>query len=626
MYRYQPTASTDADSDALSLSDRKLESNVPEAESDDAPLIREYSRRRRTRLTFWPVYIVSGQVLLMAVALTILGVTRSRMKIPMSKRQVEFFTDNHQFQTYAFTLLANAVSLFSTWLFTEAVRHAMVIGLTRPMAISTLSFAVKISKNGIIFNRDLKWVAVSVAVFLLSLGQTPGWSSLLTPGPITVYVPVSGTGLDFNDTSLQNVLDDVWSTFLYAPLMDVDILPSFLESGFASANALFGLPAEVDFQGYTHTVSTYGIVPVTLTGDTMLSSEAEDLYKVSNRNEWPPSTNTTNVDFVINQQGVIANVSCTPTTFSELEPPVNRAVIPVADLNHYYIWNISSSCGDDQIFLTDYYNNTLVMVTCMYYMGKTIVYKTSVDGQGRYAGDYQCTMGASIVETTANYTSNGRSISTTPIAGQATAPSNLLDYPAYNVTKSLLYYAQTNDGSIVGDMVVSVMNAESTDTGVQSVIDQNKFAKTLEAYLSGVIELTGTIMKSTLAQNQTWNSTSGDSYKIPTRPLTGHAIVQTLGWEYKSLSSNIVLVPIFILAIATILIALVASFVGRNAPVRYADFDPNDPVLLMAAASAGGMANVFDGMEEVHLERSMERRVRLGSVQGRDAFVEQEDL
>ncbi|KAF7320615.1 Protein arginine N-methyltransferase [Mycena chlorophos] len=623
MYRYQPTASTDADAESLSLSERK--STVPDDEADDAPLVREYSRRRRTRPSFWPVYIVGGQVALMAVALTILWVTRSRMQIPMSKLQVEFFTDNPQVQTYTFTLLANAVSLFSAWLFTEAVRHAMVIGLTRPMTISTLSFAVKISKNGVIFDRDLKWVAVSVVVFLLSLGQTPGWSSLFTPGPITVYVPVSGTGLDFNDTSLQNALGDLWSSWLFTPVNNVQILPSLLESGFASANALFGLPAVIDFQGYTHTVSTHGIVPVTLTSDTALSSEVKDLYKVSNLETWPPSTNTTNVDFVINQQGVTANVSCTPTAFAALEPQISREVIPVADLNHYYIWNVSNTCGNDQIILTDYNNNTLVMVTCMYNTSGTSVYRTSVDGQGRYAGDYQCTMGASIVEATANYTSNGRTITTKPIAGQATALSNLLDYPAYNVTKELLEYAQTNDGSIVGDMVLSVMSAQSADGGLEPVIDHNKFAETLEAYLSGVIELTGTIIKNTLAQNLTWNSTSSDPYTIPTRPLTGHAIVQTLGWEYKSLSSNIVLLPIFIFGIATILIALVASFVGRNAPVRYADFDPNDPVLLMAAASAGGMANVFGGMEEVHLEQSMERRVRLGNVRGRDAFVEQED-
>jgi len=63
----------------------------------------------------------------------------------------------------------------SSSLFSQAVRHAIVISLTRPVPISTLGFGILISRRSlVIVNREYKWGFISAVLSLATLAQTAG--------------------------------------------------------------------------------------------------------------------------------------------------------------------------------------------------------------------------------------------------------------------------------------------------------------------------------------------------------------------------------------------------------------------------------------------------------------------
>jgi hypothetical protein len=107
-----------------------------------------------------------------------------------------------------------------------------------------------------------------------------------------------------------------------------------------------------------------------------------------------------------------------------------------------------------------------------------------------------------------------------------------------------------------------------------------------------------------------------------TRPIAGNAIISTFGWEY-SITSGLVLIPITFIGLASILIILIAQFHNRGIATSHADFDPNNPLRLMAAASAGGMTHIFHGVDEEDVNGGLEKKIRLGRVGGRDGFFEE---
>lgn len=132
-------------------------------------------------------------------------------------------------------------------------------------------------------------------------------------------------------------------------------------------------------------------------------------------------------------------------------------------------------------------------------------------------------------------------------------------------------------------------------------------------------------MKAMKTELSSYNGPFGGSPpEAMTRPINGTALTTTVGWEYKARASNAILIPSTFIAVASIVIVLVAQLLNRGIPARHADFDPNEPLVLMAAASAGGMGHVFSGLGKEDIEEASGRRVRLAHIDDKDGFVEVE--
>ncbi|KAF7300114.1 Protein arginine N-methyltransferase [Mycena kentingensis (nom. inval.)] len=585
----------------------------------------EAEPQARTRRIKWPVSIVAGELVLITFALGFLFAVKRQGQIPLGAHSVEFFEDNPQVKTWLFTFVASVLSMFSSFLFAQAVRHALVVSLSHPLRVSTLVSGVKISKRALILdNKHIRWGLLSVAIFGLGIAQTSSWSSLLTPNFISVVVPLEGTEIDLGATIFQqeDIWDQLWNGSLSMDnLTDASDMPVIQQSGAAKAMAFAGHASILNFGKFTHSVSTGGISPIRL-----LARNGTDLdqppntadLSTTNTEAFPPSTNLSQINIVMQQQGLSANVSCQSTTLTteatDTLPPIwrnytNLGCNPIC----LYYWSISTVCGQDtdsQDIVTGT-NQTLAIVGCKNTAANgTITYNTIIDGQNLYYGTFLCDINPIIVPMISNYTADDF-VKSMPDPSQPTINGHFAGQADLTAAKQAFDFGQGTEISSVGDMLWSIAS-EQGNLAADQLPDARR-ALVLEAFLQGIVELSGTMMKAKIAQN--------DLQSSMTHNISGVANVQTLGWQYNTYTSTVVLIPILLFAVTTLGIVIVAQWYNRGVPLSNTDFDPNDPWLLMAAASAGGMGTVFQGSDKEDLEKGLKKRVILGKVNGRDGFV-----
>ncbi|KAF7316530.1 hypothetical protein MIND_00172300 [Mycena indigotica] len=572
----------------------------------------------------WPLYIIFGQLALLLLCFGFLASVRSRGQIPLTQDAADFFTANPQVKSYVFTLLANALALVSSYLFTQAVRHAILVSLTRPLSLSTLGHGIIISRKSLILNRHYKWVAISGAIFIVSLGQTPGWSSLLTPNPISVIVPIIGREFDFTSPALQSTVNTLLNNGTIDYYLHSTLLSFVDASGAASSTAKAGYPVFLDFGGYAHRTSTRGILPVRLQ-DSAMDAATRSPRIVSNTAPLQAGVARSDMSLVMSQQGLTANVSCVPMVLSDRSrPTLHRTSQALA--GGFTLWNVSTDCSvgqdsSDAVTRADT-ADSLFMVGCQV-PSQNIVAQKSFDvivfGQGIYSNiSHVCSVTPQIQNMVANYTGKDLSLVSADFApGSIPINPGPIAFAATRAMKSGFTYAQSTLLNSIGDSLLSIFLDQQQGLSLGTL---------LEAYITGIVEFTGTAIKTqflTLAGNL-----GPKPSQDVMRPTNGTVIVHTIGYEYDGIASVLVLMPILAFSVLSIAIAIVAQFYNRGIPLTNADFDPNDPWLLMAAASAGGMSKIFHNIEEDDVEKGLSNRIMLGEVEGRDGFlhVQQEDI
>ncbi|KAJ7859446.1 hypothetical protein B0H14DRAFT_3135119, partial [Mycena olivaceomarginata] len=182
------------------------------------------------------------------------------------------------------------------------------------------------------------------------------------------------------------------------------------------------------------------------------------------------------------------------------------------------------------------------------------------------------------------------------------APPGVSYLAAYCLSRVFLY-GQSGIRNVVGDSMASIFTGQSKGSSLSET--------TLwEAYIRGVVKFVGTVMKTDMS----WagGPFGGNPPSTMTRAIIGTALTTSLGWDYREAGSAAILIPSTFVAVASILIVLFAQYRNHGIPTQHANFDPNDPLLLMAAASAGGMHETFQGLEEREIKEGALKKVRLG--------------
>ncbi|KAJ7884505.1 hypothetical protein B0H13DRAFT_2343616 [Mycena leptocephala] len=291
--------------------------------------VEEYTRRLK-----WPLAVIVGQLLVLALSWGFFAAVRTRGQVTLNALIAETLQRYPRTTTYVFTLIATALATFSSYLLSQAVRHAIVVYLTRPMALSRLDFAISISQQSLIYEfREVRWVLVAAVFSLATIQQTSSWSSLLPPITIQVATPLEGTELDVTSDAFHNRFNQLWmnTSELYS-YIDSALLSIIDTSGATSANTVVGYPAVLGFAGYTYWYSTGGTIPIRL--EFKNESEKESLPPLLTSNTKPlPFYTSWNAS--MSQQGLTASVSCRTRELNlESDPPLSRSFEP-ANLTLY---------------------------------------------------------------------------------------------------------------------------------------------------------------------------------------------------------------------------------------------------------------------------------------------------
>ncbi|KAF7325647.1 hypothetical protein MKEN_00414600 [Mycena kentingensis (nom. inval.)] len=549
----------------------------------------------------WPIYIVAGQVALLTATFGFLGAVRQRGQIPLGVGAAQFFTENPQVKNYLFTFFANFMALLSSYLFTQAIRHAILVSLTRPVRLSTLGYGILLSKRTLIVNRHFQWgESLSGHRHRNNTPCTHRWSSLFTPNPITVEIRMEGTELDMASQSFQEQFSMWWETSLKG-LIESPILATIDESGAANANYLVGYPSTLNFGGRSHLASTRGIMPTQFVIDGESTAGKNSFNTTLFTRNTDPIPPTGNVSIVMYHQGLTANVSCSNVTLdATTTPPLLRSSQTLSNSDTF--WTTTTVCGDGTnatAQATTQTSDTVFMVGCVGTDTKNRqTFYTIIDGNGgNMISSYN-----TLVDVTTVVDESSEPL-----------PAGQMGMAAYHALESGVIYGQNSKRNFAGDVVTAILVDQTLEHGEGAVA----LGTLLESYILGVVEFSATAMKTFLTgPNQTLRNPPPDM----SRTINGTAFVTTLGWEYRT-ATAVVLIPVILFGAMTILIVVVAQFYNRGIPLSSARFNPNDPWSLMAASAAGGMGGVFQGVEEDQIEQGWRNRVVLTKVDGRDGFM-----
>ncbi|KAJ7107735.1 hypothetical protein C8R44DRAFT_885142 [Mycena epipterygia] len=578
---------------------------------------------QHTKRLEWFLAIIAGQALLLAFSWGFFAIVSARGQVPLPLTLAEIVQLHPQSTTYVVTFLATALSTFSSYLFSQAIRHAILVHLMKPMALSTLEFGMRISTSSLIFERrELKWVAVAAVLSMATLNQTASWTSLLTPVNIVVPTPLEGTEIDFSSSAFSAQFSQLWPTL-------IDYRESFICAGATSASSQTGYPALLDFNGWAHNISTHGIFPMVFVD----SAEKPKIAQLvtSNTEPLPPFWISSNAS--MSQQGLTATVSCQPETLDENSDPPLERFAQTEQLEQLALYNQTSlytilwattTCQGETVFSDtqlSFTNDTMFVSLCpdpesgpatiIVRNPTTVQMAVIIDGglDSTYysgMGTMVCTVTPQIQNMTVTYT-GWQLISTQPDTAYPPVDAGVVGSAALYGLKVAFEYGQSQSRNSIGDAIWEIYREQAQTVEIS-------LSMLWEAYITGVVEFVGTASKQNF-----WDHYSTVGGNPPVRAINGKLLTPTLGWEYTT-TTMAALIPSTFVAIASILIVLFAQLRNRGIPIRQADFNPNDPILLMAAASAGGIPDTFFGLAQDDVKKARGKRVKLSEIGGRDGF------
>ncbi|KAF7358314.1 hypothetical protein MVEN_00880800 [Mycena venus] len=587
-----------------------------------------------TRRLKWPLAVIFGQSLLLALSWGFVAATRARGQITLNIVVAEALQRYPRGTTYVFTLVATGLSTFSSYLLSQAVRHAVVMYLKRPVALSSFDFALSISKQSLIFDQEfqaLPWVFTAAVFYFATIQQTSSWSTLLPPISIQVATPLEGKELDMTTDAFHSRFNDLWlnTTTLYS-FVDSALLSIIDASGSTRANWAAGYPGALAFEGYAYWNSTGGTIPIQLYPAANIAQGHLPTLPTK-----PLPSFYTSFNASMHQQGLTTSVSCQLQNLNANSDPPLTSVIEPANLTlsnqPYTIVEAGSTCngqpisypvisgGNDTLTI-----NTLSALVCpSTYLPDTTTYRIIIAGRGGYdpvnigagEGSVVCEITPVIQNVVTSYSifeiayvSSTVDPNYPPSQGGASG----MGWAAVYGLATAIELGQGPFRNAVGNSIVSIFR----DKRIQTI----SYPALWEQYIQGVIEFVGTALK--------WELTfptgplGGDPPDTMLRKINGTILTATFGWQYDATANLLLLLPITFVAFASIVIVLVPTVQYRGCMVaaRHKDFDPGNPMFLLAAASAGGLGNTFADLTKENVEAGRKTKVTLGQIDDRDGF------
>jgi len=193
----------------------------------------------------------------------------------------------------------------------------------------------------------------------------------------------------------------------------------------------------------------------------------------------------------------------------------------------------------------------------------------------------------------------------------------LLGNFSISVFLKALTVGQSTNGSAMGDTVLAFLGNMP-----------NNQSDILSQYVRGILELSGTFIRTMYSQNENGLYPGGSSVIPPSMRIatTGIYNATTMGFHQATLTAiGGLIAPTVISLISIILVVVIFVTRNRDEPEGNQYFSPGNVLHLISAASAGGMRTTSSLPFDEIKDDSYKNEIRLGplnGVDGRTGFID----
>ncbi|KAJ7877881.1 hypothetical protein B0H13DRAFT_2546065 [Mycena leptocephala] len=581
-------------------------------------------RRFLSLLMGWPAIVIVGQLLLQLAAWGFFAVVEVRGSIALPPSSAEWARNHTHPVTLISTVISTCLASCSSFLFSWGLRRSLTLRMHRDgMSLATFVSSLKVSTRSFVFDpRRAKWSATSIALVILTGLQTTSWTTLLTPLPITILTPLTGSEIDLSSPALLRMQA---SGQLDNCVYNGTSFPSFTvgqtESGYAAVKSGMPLPASITVMDQTFNISTAGVLPLS-ERDINTSSWFEGNTSLPAALDHTHLPNGLESSYILTQQGFTANVDCHFQDITEDTTPSgslwtdtvknwssglpNVANITYSEFTSDCVAPEQSARINNMYAYTDsQQSNYMLAIACLGDANYTLMFKSA--GKYDFMNDMVCNVVPQITTVIVQY---GDTIGTNTLDHEAVVepvgrPAGL---SAVTTILNTVFFSQAISSNIMGDELDSSI-AESNGLN-----DQETILAYTEEYISAVAEYSSTVLRACLSAT---NMVFADS--VPANmsvPIDGVFSTQTVGWLHASATTFWVQIPGTLVALVTIFVVLtaVAQHYGDSIDEP---FDPSNAMHLLAASAAGGLHDVFHGTEEKNIQAVEDFNIVLSSLPGR---------
>ncbi|KAF8127037.1 hypothetical protein EV363DRAFT_1173348 [Boletus edulis] len=570
---------------------------------------------------------IIGQTLLLAAGWGFLGTVFVQNPLTAPDRLADFIYSKPTVTTWIVTLVATVVSVATA---TYALRHRM----HKSISLIHLSGGIALTRNSFVINfRHLIPTFMTLAVFGLTKLLVSSWTALLTPTPVIWSVDASGWELDLTSTwfesALQQELAKSGVALVRGNSTEIFNLDGVL-SGIAAAQYSFGYPGIFNFNGVKYNISTGGVLPAVpgYNGTTELVSNNNTGLAFAG-GQVPThlhvdftegqTTQGQSQNVTLQQQGLTANVTCrrSNSTADSLNyrSSFNPIPIPLADgtIDYWvWVWNITGDCSEGQPSVQHYVTRSnsstvpqtsasgfLPFVVCPYPLQQTGLswehFTVVMNASWRYGflPLTVCEINPLVTTSLVSY-SNG-------VINTSVISSESLDSSNSNLTQLLAaivnHQSVTTQGlttNAIGDALYAIYVSASGKNSISAEELIDILLRELEQYWRGVIEFSGTFLRSAF---------SAYPREVPTEarmPVRGRETILTMGWYRQSATWGYTILPIT--TVALMMYAAVAYTLWHvfteGCQESFHMFDPSNPIHVMMASSARDNHDTKDNLDD----------------------------
>ncbi|OAV91439.1 hypothetical protein, variant 1 [Puccinia triticina 1-1 BBBD Race 1] len=553
---------------------------------------------------------------------------------------------------FCVTILATLLSSLSTFLFSKGLILYLTSHSNRPAPLINFLTVSSLSRGAPLVSRHhISWTILSLLALVLMNSLTASFTTILTPTPLIVNVPIKGFEFNmFSEKYVHLMANRQEGNSFPRPNSEqrrisrqgaAVIGPLELAAAYTSASRQLGYPGVINFLGTSFNSTTAGVVSaVAARKEDALDADSDRPLTLNFRDlkspfkfvdpSFKPSKKFT-FNFTTIQQGFTADVRCQalPQNPTAQQPGLSvlfdsNVTLPDQTLNslwRYFVQCPSQglpSAPSNKSILINPVGSMILSHTCF----NTNFEGSSVLGSqllilGGYGPMYsfitpracEFTPYSTLVEVQySNIANVSRIISREPITPATAAVASRMYGAVLDATEQYVVSFRNKFGDDICALYGISSQLESTNDPLLNTI--------LEAYLRGLVETRASTTKTppiASAPGHLLAASLQDLSPEWLRSFDGIWSYETLGWHnaYESIKSTVIgIVPILLITTTTIFLVLFSwlSLKGTR-HLRDEPFDPNNLVTLLQAGRDGSVVDILGHRK--NLDSALGRDVRI---------------